>query len=225
MTMRCISRFRTSLGMAAASAWIAGAPGCAFPTAAPAARLYVLTSPASDTAGAPPMTWWLTVDRPDADGSLDTRNIAVHTTAHRVAYYPRAAWPDPAPEMVRQLIVGAFRDTGRIAGVDPRPRRRTADYRLSLQLRAFHAVVPADDGAPDVRVTLTATLARTATGEVIGQRQFRAHRRATGRDVDRVVEAFDHATTAAIAQLVTWTLQRTRAAAARAPPASLSPVR
>jgi cholesterol transport system auxiliary component len=63
------------------------------------------------------LPWTLLVDDPSAASGLDTDRIAVRETPLRLGYYAGARWAEPAPRMVRDVIISAFENAGRLKGV------------------------------------------------------------------------------------------------------------
>ncbi len=73
-----------------------------------------LSAHAQDNAGVP---WQLLVDTPQSSGTLDTARIAVMPSPGVLEVYADARWGDPAPTLLRNLIVRAFETDARVNGV------------------------------------------------------------------------------------------------------------
>ena len=69
------------------------------------------------THSAAPLNWQLLVDMPRASNALDSTRIAVMPRPGVLEVYADARWRDPAPAMLRSLLVEAFDRDGRIRGV------------------------------------------------------------------------------------------------------------
>ena len=151
--------------------------------------------------------WTLVVDDPSAGSGLDTDQIAVRETPLRLRYYADARWAEPAPQMVGKLIVGAFDNADRLAGVGQSSVSLNPKYRLHTRLAGFEAVYPDGAEVPEARVKLDATLTRELGQQVVGTQSFEASRKAASPALPDVVAAYDQALAAVLRDLVAWTLQ------------------
>lgn len=168
--------------------------------------IYALTAPESAAADVPPVDWQLVVAEPDAAVGLDTSRIAVRPEPISIRYYADAQWAEPAPEMVRSLVITTFRKSDRIDGVGESSVTLNPDYRLTSELVDFEAVYPDDAEVPEARVGLRATLIEQPGQDVVGSRTFSASVRAASARVPDVIEAFDEAMHRVLRDLVEWTL-------------------
>jgi cholesterol transport system auxiliary component len=194
----------------AVMAILVGASGCTSllprPQAPPA--LYSLDAPATFPGlGQRKLPWTLVVDEPTAGSGLDTDRIAVRETPLRLRYYADARWAEPAPQMVRDLIISAFENADRLEGVGQSSVTLNPKYRLSTRLEEFEAVYPDGAKVPDVRIRLNATLVKELGGDVVGSRDFAASRQAASVAIPDVVNAYKRATDAVLSDLVMWTLK------------------
>jgi len=151
--------------------------------------------------------WALVVGEPSAGSGLDTEKIAVRETPLRLRYYAGARWAEPAPQMVGKLMVGAFDNAARLAGVGESSVSLNPKYRLNTRLAEFEAVYPEGANVPEARVRLEATLTRELGQQVVGSKTFGASRQAASAAVADVVQAYDQALDAVLRDLVAWTLQ------------------
>jgi cholesterol transport system auxiliary component len=171
------------------------------------AALYSLQAPTEFPGlAAEKRPWTLVVGEPSAASGLDTDKIAVRETPVRPRYYADARWAEPAPRMVGKLIVGAFENSDRLAGVGQSSVALNPKYRLNARLAEFEAVYPDAAKVPEARVKLDATLSRELGQQVVGSKTFAASREATSAAVPDVVEAYDQALDAILRDLVAWTL-------------------
>ncbi|HLY07081.1 MAG TPA: ABC-type transport auxiliary lipoprotein family protein [Rhizomicrobium sp.] len=150
--------------------------------------------------------WQLAVARPDTSRTLDGDRIAL-LRGPAMDYYADAQWNDSVPRLVQSLLVEAFDRSGRVqAGAADSNLR--ADLILTTQLRDFEAQYDSANSAPIVVIDIQAKLV-DPRGQVIASLDSRQTARATQDSVAAVVNAFDQAMAAALAQIVGWTLQAT----------------
>lgn len=172
----------------------------------PPPQIYRLSPQMPSRAEGAAATWQLAVARPDASQSLDTDRIAL-LRGSIMDYYADAQWSDSTPRLVQSLLVQAFDSSGRVqAGT--RESSLRADLTLTSELHDFEAQYDSAGAAPTVVVDIQAKLL-DSRGEVIASLDSRQTARATQNSVASVVEAFDGAVAAALAQIVGWTLQAT----------------
>jgi len=206
MTEKFLSPTRRSLLLAVAATLALAGCGSLLGPSNPPAQIYRL-QPAFPPSGAqgPPVSWQLAVSAPDVSRTLETDRIALLRGA-RMDYYADAQWSDSVPRLVQQLLVEAFEKSGRIPAVARESGGLHADYSLESEIRDFDAQYDNGDAPPLVIVEIEAKLVNTR-GEVVASLDARQTARASQNSVDSVVAAFDQASDAALAQIVTWTLQ------------------
>lgn len=149
--------------------------------------------------------WQLLVETPRASAALGTPRIAVAPTPGVLEVYADARWRDPAPQMLRSLIVQAFDDSGRIGGVSGSTSGLSADYSLVLELRDFQAEL--DGPAANAAIRFTAKLFDHRRSRVVATQAFAATRGAASADIGNMVGAFEQALNELLPQLVDWTLR------------------
>lgn len=194
--------------------------GCSlFPAKEPLA-LYAPTAKVVPDAAWPNVAWQLQVPRPLASELVDSPRIVVRPKPGELQVYKGAVWAEPAPDLVEDALVHAFEDSGRIGGVARRGSGVAGDYELLLDLRRFESDY-AGGTTPRAEVEITAKLIATRSNMVVGSRTFHRSTPASGTAVGAVSQAFDAALSAALAEIVGWTLaegQRAEAADPRASP-------
>lgn len=169
----------------------------------PPLQLYRLR-PAFPPMGGPSVSWQLAVARPSAPQSLETERIALMRGA-MMDYYADAQWNDSAPRLVQSLLVEAFEKSGRILAVAAESGGMHGDYTLECEIRDFDAQYASDNGVPVIVVEIEARLLGPH-GTVVASLDAKQAQPASANSVASVVAAFDQATAATLAQIVTWTL-------------------
>lgn len=146
----------------------------------------------------------LRIARPVAGASLSGQRIVVVPEGDRLSVYKGAAWSDPAPVLVRERIIDAFRADGRIAALSSDEVRLQADYEIASDLLAFQTEYR--DGAPEVVVRLDVRLVQRDGRRILASRQFEARHRPGDAEVPQVVDSFGQASATVAGELVEWAI-------------------
>jgi cholesterol transport system auxiliary component len=171
----------------------------------PPLQIYRLGPQFPAASGGAQVAWQLAIARPNTSQTLDSERIAL-SRGPTMDYFADAQWNDTAPRLLQSLIAEAFERSGRIAAVAPESEGLHTDYLLVTELRDFEAQYDSANGAPLAAVDIAAKLV-DARGKVVAAREVNETARASQNSVASVVDAFDQATSAALADLVAWTLQ------------------
>ncbi|THF63753.1 ABC transporter [Pseudothauera nasutitermitis] len=171
--------------------------------------LYLLPASATAAAEADPVDFALRINRPESSRHLAGQRIVVQPEGDRVSIYKGASWSDPAPVLVRNRLLDAFRADGRIAALSSDERALYADLELDSDLRAFQSEYR--DGTPEAVIRLDVRLVAPATRRILASRSFEVRQPAAGTGVPEVVRAFGEAGDALSARLVSWTLEQAAA--------------
>ncbi len=153
--------------------------------------------------------WQLLIDTPHASDALDTRRIAIMTRPGVLEVYPNARWRDPAPAMLRSLIVQAFDQDGRIRGVSPVDAGLNGDFSLSIDLRDFQ--IELIDGSPRAAIRFTAKLFERRSNRIVASHSFSEESPAAGNEVASAADAFTRALDQLMPKVVTWTIEQGQA--------------
>ncbi len=166
-------------------------------------RLPASPLPAAATPGVP---WTLRVNTPDASLLLDSTRIAVLPQGDRVSVYRGVRWSDRAPVLLRDRLIDALRDDGRIAAVSSDASRLPADLQLGGDLRAFQAEYVG--GRPEAHILFEARLIDGASQRILASRRFLVRQAAADASLQAVVSAFGQAADRLAAELLAWTLAK-----------------
>jgi cholesterol transport system auxiliary component len=169
-------------------------------------QLYVL-KPALQKVAGPAVNWGLSIGRPDAPQSLDTNRISISRTPTTMDYYANAVWTDRITDLIRDLTVQAFEASGRIATVAAESDGARADYDLNVDVRNFEARYDTPDGAPVAVVRMHLKLITKRKQVIMGDYETAHEAQASVNSIDAAVMAFDQAFSAALADIVDWTLR------------------
>lgn len=154
--------------------------------------------------GGPRVDWQLVVETPQASDTLSTARIVVMPSPGVIEVYPGARWSDPAPTLLRSLVVQGFEQSGRIVGVGSSTSGLSADYALAIDLHAFQAEIR-DDGA-HAAIRFQARLLDYRTSRVLATRSFTADVPFPPKDSAAAFAAFENAVGQVVSEVVDWTL-------------------
>lgn len=152
----------------------------------------------------PKVDWQLVVETPLSSDTLDSARIQVMPSPGVLEVFPAARWRDPAPALLRGLVVQGFDQSGRIVGVGSAASGLRADVALALDLRDFQLEMR--DGAAHAVVGFQASLLDYTSNRVLATKAFAADVPAAGADAASAFVAFQSALNTIIPQLVDWTL-------------------
>lgn len=189
-------------------------PACSVLPEAEPLDVYVLpvTGDASATAvpaAAGAQAWSLRVVRPAAGVHLAGQRIVVMPDDNRVSVYQGAGWSDPAPVLVRDRVLEAFRADGRVGALSSDERQLHADFELDSDLRAFQSEYRG--GRPEAVLRLDARLVHTASRRIVASRTFEQRQPTEDPAVPAVVQAFGTAADRLSAAVVDWTVREAAA--------------
>ncbi|MBN8727296.1 MAG: membrane integrity-associated transporter subunit PqiC [Xanthomonadales bacterium] len=150
--------------------------------------------------------WQLLVETPQASDALNTARMLAMPSPGVIEVFPGARWRDPAPAMLRDILVQAFEESGRILGVGGSASGLRGDFALSLELRAFQ--VDYAGGAPQARVGFQARLLDYTSNRVLDARSFSASAPVAGREAADAFAGFQAALNEVVPEVVDWTLKQ-----------------
>lgn len=153
----------------------------------------------------------LRVTRPTAGTLLTGQRIIVLPAGDRVSYYKGAQWSEPAPLLMRNRLLDALRQDGRLATLSSDDRMLQADFELDGELRAFQSVY--QNGKPQVLLLLELRLVQPATQRIVASRRFEQLQPASAAALPAVVSAFGQASDRLALQVVDWSVEQITQAA------------
>ena len=162
-----------------------------------------------------PVKWSLRLDKPMASNALNSQNIAVVPQGNLISNYKGARWSDPAPVLLRNRLLDAFLQDGRIQGLSTDDSNLQADYELGGELLAFQTHY--NGKSPEVVIQYNARLVRASDQRVIASRRFETRQPLNNPMVPSVVAGFGQATDALMPQVVQWVMQQGQAQRAITP--------
>lgn len=154
--------------------------------------------------------WALRVNTPYSSQLLDSTRIAVVPPGDQISAYQGVRWSDRAPLLLRDRLVDAFRDDGRLKAVSSDESRLQADLELDGDLRAFNSEY--QNGRPVVRILFEARLVDSSSRRILASQRFEANQAAGDTSVPAVVSAFGLAGDQLARDVLQWTLTQGQAA-------------
>ncbi|HEX4270288.1 MAG TPA: ABC-type transport auxiliary lipoprotein family protein [Rhizomicrobium sp.] len=175
---------------------------------------------AAQPAGAK-VTWALAILRPDTGAGLDTDRIALTQPDGTMDYYAKATYPDRLSAIVQQALLDGFEASGRIDAVAREQDALHVDYNLAVELKDFAAHYAQQDGIPSVTVAITVKLTTAHGRNIVGSFSTVQTGNALSNSAGATTQALQQALSAAVTQIVAWTL--TAPAPTTQQPATASP--
>lgn len=154
----------------------------------------------------PKVNWQITVARPSSNDMLNSRRMVVSPTAGKLEVYKGVSWDDNVPDIVQDIVVNAFEDSGKILATARQGTGARTDFTLQLDLRDDQAVYRTPAGPPEVTVTVTARLIDFSKSRAVASHTFRKVVPASTTAVPDVAHAFDIAWADIAHDVVGWTL-------------------
>lgn len=148
--------------------------------------------------------WSLRVNSPVSNQLLDDARIVVLPEPGRVNTYQGVRWSERTPRLLRNRLLDAFHDDGRIQALSNEEQRLQADLELVSDLRSFHSEYR--DGLPHALIRLDASLVDARSQQIIASRRFSVSQPASDTSIASVVAAFAQAGDQLSRELVDWTL-------------------
>lgn len=155
-----------------------------------------------------PLDLTLQIATPNASRALSSARIAVVPQPNQLSSYRGARWSDAAPQLLRDRLIEAFQQDGRLPSVVNEDANLHADLGLFSDLRAFQSEYV--DGAPHVVIQLHARLVSRHDQRTFSSRRFEVRQPSAGADVESVVEAFGRASDTLSRALIDWTIAQAR---------------
>lgn len=173
----------------------------------PPGNLYRL-APVSDFPQTLPHTRaTLLIDLPQAPPGIDTDRIALSKSLISLDYYADSVWTDRVPDLLENLLLASFENSGAITVIDSGSVGLRANFSLRAEICHFEANYDAADAPPKIWVAIIARLIELPQRRIIAQARFEQRISASANDIPAIVTAFNTATNAVIREIVLWTVE------------------
>ncbi|MBQ7248728.1 MAG: membrane integrity-associated transporter subunit PqiC [Deltaproteobacteria bacterium] len=179
--------------------------GCSLLSSAPPQTVYRLPAATIAAYHGSKINTSLCVMAPKANGALGRSRILVAPDEQQISAYPDVRWNTFMPVLVRDYVLEAFINDGRISQLSSEEDLLRPDVLLGGALRAFqveyHASMP-----PQATVCFDARLVDPVTRKIIASRRFMARDAVRGEAMDEIVASFGRAANTVAQELVNWTV-------------------
>ena len=126
-----------------------------------------------------------------------------------ISNYKGARWSDPAPALLRNRLLDAFLQDGRVQALSTDDSNLQSDYELGGELLAFQTHY--NGKSPEVLVQYNARLVRSSDQRIISSKRFEARQPLSNPLVPQVVAGFGQAADTLMPQVVQWAIQQGQA--------------
>ncbi|MCC5884037.1 MAG: membrane integrity-associated transporter subunit PqiC [Halomonas sp.] len=144
---------------------------------------------------------------PYASGLLDGARIVVVPEPNRPQVYEGARWVDGMPQLLRDRLLDAFQDDGRLSRMVSADSGVAVDMELLSDLRIFHSEYR--NGHPEAVIRLDVRLVDARSQRLVASQRFLHSQRAESAAIVDVVNAFGVASDSLAQELVDWTVLQT----------------
>jgi len=182
------------------------APGCQVPGSGTPPRRIRLSAVEDFPPNLPSVAWSLLVQEPEATLALNTAKITYISTNGDINYLSTGEWSSRAPEMVMELLVKSFENSGKMLSVGDRRARIRPDFELDTKLNAFEIAETAKDSGV-VRVELEGRFVEKARRISLASFAFDAEVEIELLSLDNIVAGFESGLQDVMEQVVEWTLR------------------
>lgn len=206
MTRTCSIRARAGLACAVMALLMLAA--CSVLPQSEPQQVYTLPAtqvPDQAGAAASVQPWSLRVQTPYSGRMLNSSRIVVRPDQSEISVYKGVRWSDPAPVMMRDRLVDAFRTQSQIVAVFGDSAHLPSDLELGGDLNRFQ--VEYREGVPTVHIQLDAFLLNPADSNIVASRRFSIEQPVNGKEVPEVVLAFGETADRLAVDIVAWVLQ------------------
>lgn len=168
--------------------------------------IYELRAPATLPSTDRPAPRVVTVELPEATGTLDTDRILIRPDNLQAQYLPGARWGEETPVMVQTLMLRSLQATGGLTYVGRRPLGSSGDFAIVSDIIDFQAETDGD--AARIRITLEVRVVRERDAAITAGRTFQAEMPAASTSTDDIIAAFDAASDELLTEFTSWTMAR-----------------
>lgn len=139
-----------------------------------------------------------------ANRMLASSRIVVLPEGNEVSAYRGVRWTEASPVLLRDRLLEAFKDDGRLQAVYSEENRLQADVELSGVLNAFQSEYI--EGQVHIRIQADLLLTDAGGRRLIAQRRFDVREQSSHKGIEEVVASFGRAGDVLSQQVVDWVL-------------------
>jgi len=153
------------------------------------------------------LPWTLRLATPYSSYITDSPRVLALRQGNQLSSYKGIRWSDPAPVLLRNRLVAAFRADGRFNSVSNGSSNNLAtDLELGGDLSAFQ-VEYTNDG-PQATIRFYATLSQPLRNRIVAARSFEVSEPVQSRGTSEIITAFGLSADRLAAEIISWTVQQ-----------------
>lgn len=183
-------------------------PACSLLPEQTPQRIFLLPAEALPPSSGASLDMTLRLETPHTAQPLSGSRILVLPNRQEISVYAGARWNDDAPVLLRDRLIEAFRQDGRLATVVGEDSRAHSDLTLTGDLGAFQSEYDGNQ-IPQAVIRLDVQLLDESNRKVIAGRRFEVRQPSESPRLEAVVDAFGRAADELATRLVDWTLANT----------------
>jgi cholesterol transport system auxiliary component len=183
----------------------AGCTGSLFQSKVVPPAVYMLSANLGTATGAPAVAADLAVLRPRIRPGLETDRVAVLYPDRHLDYLADVRWSGTLDQVVQDLVLRAFGTGAHLRTVSADSSAFTSGYWLEIEVADFQAEYSPAVSAPTIHVHLLARVGGAGDRRIVGRFEASAQETASENRVSAIVDAFERAADAALAQIVAST--------------------
>ena len=180
--------------------------GCSLLAGSETLDVYELRAPGDLPSTDRPIARVVTVELPEATGTLDTDRILIRPDSLQAQYLPGVRWGEETPVMVQTLMLRSLQATGGLTYVGRRPLGSSGDFAIVSDIIDFQAETDGDRSW--VRVTIEVRIVRERDAAITAGRTFSAEVQAESSATGDLIAAFDLASNDILDAFTRWTMAR-----------------
>jgi cholesterol transport system auxiliary component len=153
------------------------------------------------------LPWTLRLATPYSSYIIDSPRVLALRQGNQLSSYKGIRWSDPAPILLRNRLVAAFRADGRFNSVSNGSSNNLAtDLELGGDLSAFQ--VEYTNGGPQATIRFYATLSQPLRNRIVAARSFEVSEPVQSRGTSEIITAFGLSADRLAAEIIDWTTRQ-----------------
>jgi cholesterol transport system auxiliary component len=154
------------------------------------------------------LPWTLRLATPYSSYITDSPRVLALRQGNQLSSYKGIRWSDPAPVLLRNRLVAAFRADGRFNSVSNgnSSNNLATDLELGGDLSAFQ--VEYTNSGPQATIRFYATLSQPLRNRIVAARSFEVSEPVQSRGTSEIITAFGFAADRFAAEIVAWTARQ-----------------
>lgn len=154
------------------------------------------------------LPWTLRLATPYSSYITDSPRVLALRQGNQLSSYKGIRWSDPAPVLLRNRLVAAFRADGRFNSVSNgnSSNNLATDLELGGDLSAFQ--VEYTNSGPQATIRFYATLSQPLRNRIVAARSFEVSEPVQSRGTSEIITAFGLSADRLAAEIIDWTTRQ-----------------